>query len=112
MRPNHANPDGFFESSDLAAFNDRLLATIGHSYWTPPREGGEFDRALKADFAAEATTRFAELFGNERGWVWKDPRLAILLPAMPNARRAAVVHPVRSYMHGAFAIRGASISIR
>ena len=77
---NHANPDGYWESTALAACNDRLLAAWSSTWWTPPREvTAEMVRRLDGNRSA-ATTTFDAVFGPSSGWVWKDPRLTTLLP--------------------------------
>jgi hypothetical protein len=36
------------------------------------------------DFLPEASSKFKSLFGQEPGWLWKDPRLAVLIPFWEN----------------------------
>jgi hypothetical protein len=77
---NYANPGGYWESSSLTRFNDNLLAQWGASWWRPPYSvtGDMLDSV--ADLKEGATLAFLETFGDDDGWVWKDPRLTILLP--------------------------------
>lgn len=72
------NPDGYLESRSLITFNDRLLAASGQTWWKPRR----VDRGYVAGYhcARSATHTFRKVFGNGPGWVWKDPRLTMLLP--------------------------------
>lgn len=80
MPGNEGNPDGYFESDSLADFNDRLLLRWGHSWRRPPAVIGPALLEQAADLRDPAASAFAGVFGDEPGWVWKDPRLAILLP--------------------------------
>ena len=80
MKANAANPGGYWESQALAVFNDRLLARWGNSWWRPPSSLTAPMLSGLADATDSAAERFAESFGAGSGWVWKDPRLAILLP--------------------------------
>jgi hypothetical protein len=77
---NYANPGGYWESSSLTRFNDDLLARWGGSWWHAPSSvtGAMLDSV--ADLKEGATLAFLETFGEDDGWVWKDPRLTILLP--------------------------------
>ena len=80
MPGNEGNPDGYWESDSLADFNDRLLLRWGHSWRRPPAAITPALLEQVADAREPAAAAFAAVFGAEPGWVWKDPRLAILLP--------------------------------
>lgn len=92
MPGNYANPTGYWESTSLAAFNDELLARWGSTWWTPPPvvisarieelSGGELWRAQHL---------FRMAFGCDPGWIWKDPRLTVLLPFW---ERAIGINPI------------------
>ena len=74
------NPDGYWESRSLMRFNDALLARWGATWWTPPAVVdpvmlGVFDHEIEP-----ARVAFGTAFPDETGWVWKDPRLTVLLP--------------------------------
>ena len=75
------NPKGYSESSAVADFNDRLLASGGSSWrdWQP------FDphwiRSPFAEpFAAEFPSLIANEFGDARLFVVEDPRICRILP--------------------------------
>ncbi|WP_071289675.1 hypothetical protein [Mycolicibacterium llatzerense] len=72
------NPDGYLESSSLIHFNDRLLAASGQT-WLKPRRT---DRNSVTEYRCirRAVKAFKTSFGSGPGWVWKDPRLPMLLP--------------------------------
>ncbi len=72
------NPDGYLESRSLITFNDRLLAASGQTWWKPCRVDRDYLTGYHC--TRRATRTFRRVFGDERGWVWKDPRLAMLLP--------------------------------
>jgi hypothetical protein len=80
MAANAANPTGYWESNSLAILNDDLLGRLGATWWTPPQELTESDLAVLAPMEATAARAFAAVFGHGPGWVWKDPRLTVLLP--------------------------------
>jgi len=75
-----ANPQGYWESLSLAKFNDRLLNRWSSSWWQPPLSVTETMVADLEDLRDEAERKFVASFGHEPGWVWKDPRLTVLLP--------------------------------
>jgi hypothetical protein len=77
---NDANPGGYWESSSLAIFNDDLLARWGGSWWHAPSSVASAMLESVADLREGAMLAFLETFGEDDGWVWKDPRLTILLP--------------------------------
>ncbi len=74
------NPSGYWESGSLTAFNDRLLSRLGGNWWQPPPA---LDARALADLDDEvdaAARIFRDSFGEVGGWVWKDPRLTVVLP--------------------------------
>lgn len=82
MSGNEWNPDGYWESASLVDFNDRLLATTGQNWWTPcPAERNTSENlASIVSCTNRARQIFRHAFGGEGGWLWKDPRLTVLLP--------------------------------
>jgi hypothetical protein len=72
------NPDGYLESSSLIHFNDRLLAASGQT-WLKPRRTHR-NSITEYRCIRRASKAFKSSFGSEPGWVWKDPRLPMLLP--------------------------------
>jgi len=82
MSGNEWNPDGHWESTSLVNFNDRLLATAGQNWWTPcPAERNTSDSlASIVSCTSRAVQIFRHAFGERGGWLWKDPRLTVLLP--------------------------------
>ena len=75
-----SNPKGHWESGSLAAFNDRLLATLGGAWSAPPQmppqwEAYDYIGAL----GGEAIRAFDAVYGS-KAWVWKDPRLCLTIP--------------------------------
>lgn len=86
LPPAEDNPRGFWESRSLTAFNDRLLGqiTLGGSWLAPPRawSDGEWPEDELGDLEAlmsEARAAFAAVYDGP-SWVWKDPRLCLLMP--------------------------------
>lgn len=82
MSGNEWNPDGHWESTSLVDFNDRLLATTGQNWWTP--SAAERNKSENLASLVSCTNRarqiFRHAFEEDRGWLWKDPRLTVLLP--------------------------------
>ena len=74
------NPHGYFESHSLTALNDRLLTRLGGNWWQPPPGLDSQSLAVLDDEVAAAARVFRDSFGETDGWVWKEPRLTVLLP--------------------------------
>ncbi len=74
------NPTGYWESNSLTGLNDRLLARLGGTWWQPPPGLDEYSLAGLDDEVERAAEAFHDSFGETGGWVWKDPRLTVLLP--------------------------------
>lgn len=80
MAPQPDNPSGFWERSDIADLNDRVLASADASWWN--LAGFDCSRlpeqAVEA-FEVDAANILADL-ESHRPWVAKDPRFCLLLP--------------------------------
>lgn len=72
------NVDGYLESRSLIGFNDQLLAASGQTWWKPNRVGAE--TVTEFHCVRRGSRAFNAAFGSGRGWVWKDPRLPMVLP--------------------------------
>jgi hypothetical protein len=94
--PSRDNPTGFWESSSLVAFNERLLRAVGSELSCPTAlaPGWEQDPLLD-DLYAEAAHVFRRAFPDPP-WVWKDPRNCLTLPFW---LRALSVQPVIVLIH-------------
>lgn len=83
IEPNDGNPRGYWEARPLVELNDDLLAAV-HSLWkVPPTEEGQKHLARLAkrgSFRHRAHQLLATMNTNQTVWLWKDPRLSILLP--------------------------------
>lgn len=73
------NPKGFWESSAVADFNDRLLAHEG-SNWHDWRAVRGHSIMADADLHAEAAALIGEEFADAPAIVVKDPRICRLFP--------------------------------
>lgn len=77
------NPRGYWEYEPLKAFNNELLASVGANRNVPPQTS---DRLREQASNPEYRGRAVEMIGRmarqseDRPWVWKDPRLPVLLP--------------------------------
>ena len=75
-----ANRRGHWEVAALSEFNERLLRELGGRWAGPPVIT---EQQLESLAAGEWGRRARELFDRLLGgteWVWKDPRLCLLLP--------------------------------
>jgi len=77
MGASESNPTGHWEVERLTSFNDRLLDELGGRWSAPP----PVDAVPLADgpWGEEAAALHAEAFAGT-AWVWKDPRVCLLLP--------------------------------
>jgi hypothetical protein len=87
LPPDVGNPTGYWESSSLVAFNDRLLEALGSDMTCPPafRPGWERDARLDV-FYPEAAKLFARVFPAPP-WVFKDPRNCLTIAFWVRALR-------------------------
>lgn len=99
MPPAEDNPKGFWESSAVAEFNDRLLGLHG-SNWHDWRPLGDPAVHMTPDLFADAGRLLAAEFAQAQTIVLKDPRMCRLAPfwnaALAQAGyRVVVISPVR-----------------
>lgn len=73
------NPRGYFESTLLRSFNDKILDLAGYTWDRPPL--GQFDWN-QGRFLLEGVRVKNEFLGyaGKRNWVDKDPRLSLTFP--------------------------------
>lgn len=80
MGASESNPTGHWEVERLTSFNDRLLDQLGGRWDAPPPTAPEVLALLAdGDVGDEAAALHAEVFADGH-WVWKDPRVCLLLP--------------------------------
>jgi hypothetical protein len=72
------NARGYWESRALSAFNERLLEHVGGCWYAPPDLRGAV--AALEPHRDEGQTLWRQEFSGQDSWVWKDPRLCLLLP--------------------------------
>ncbi len=91
------NPAGHWESRSLSRLDDRLLDEMGRAWWYPPPSGAAYTDVTSRLFTApeSAVDLFRRTYASTP-WVWKDPRLCLLLPfwreAFGEVVAAVVVH--------------------
>jgi hypothetical protein len=91
------NPGGHWESRSLSRFNDELLAEVGRSWWYPPPAEPRYYETMSRLLTTPqlAAVQFHRTY-TSAPWVWKDPRLALLLPfwrqALGEVAAVVVVH--------------------
>ncbi len=81
MGPSESNPTGHWEVERLTSFNDRVLDELGGRWSAPPPlvDGKALTALAGGAWGDEAAGLHAEAFAGP-SWVWKDPRLCLLLP--------------------------------
>lgn len=74
LPPDVGNPTGYWESSSLVAFNDKLLEAVDSDMSCPVAFGPGWERDPRLDpFYPEAVKLFDRVF-SAPPWVFKDPR--------------------------------------
>jgi hypothetical protein len=80
LPPDEGNPTGYWESSSLVEFNDKLLEVLGSDMSCPIAFGPGWERDPRLDaFYPEAAKLFARVFPAPP-WVFKDPRNCLTFP--------------------------------
>ena len=75
------NPKGHYESQTMMHLDNRLLADMGCTWWSPPPTGAAyFEAAGRLHMSAREARRVFRRAYPRRRWVWKDPRACLLLP--------------------------------
>jgi hypothetical protein len=81
LRPNPANPTGFWEHEGIIALNDEILARLGGSWHSPPDLAmGWATSAELDDLRARGSDLLRTQFGSQARWGWKDPRTCLTVP--------------------------------
>jgi hypothetical protein len=83
IETNDGNPRGYWEHRALVELNDDLLAAVHSSWKVPPTAEGLKHLARlgkRSSFRQRAEKLLATMNAHEKVWLWKDPRLCILLP--------------------------------
>jgi glycosyltransferase involved in cell wall biosynthesis len=82
MPPNEDNRPGYWESRQIARFNNRLLESAGHRWDSDAPLSVEWlcDEVARASHYEEARALLAGEFGDAPLFVFKDPRLCRLFP--------------------------------
>jgi hypothetical protein len=98
--PRRWNPEGNWEHQRLIERNELILNLHGGTWFAPPRLSDSWMRRRKAEAMLPCLrSEFAATYPDE-GWVWKDPRACLTLPAWLRAWESAPVavmafrHPV------------------
>jgi hypothetical protein len=74
------NERGHWESSILSICNDLVLSEFHGTFSRPPVLRKGWERSRNADLLIpRLRTAFLDIYRTDR-WVWKDPRLALILP--------------------------------
>jgi glycosyltransferase involved in cell wall biosynthesis len=94
MPPNDDNPRGYWESRQIARFNNRLLESAG-TRWNDDAgiPADWFEAAARRDDRAEAMAILKEEYGSAAHLVLKDPRICRLLPFWREVFAAAGIVP-------------------
>ena len=74
------NPTGYWESESLSVFNDLVLCSYGGSWSAIPDLPAGWAAGPESRWMRFAAARaFERVFGPEPDWLWKDPRVSVLL---------------------------------
>jgi len=107
MPPDAVNPQGYWEHLPLVHLDDELLAATGSSWFCPPASDAA-TRALasRPELRTRALALLAAMDAQAPVWVWKDPRLSVLLPFWREVWGDVLfVVPVRSPLESARSIQ-------
>jgi uncharacterized protein (TIGR03435 family) len=79
--PSKSNENGYWEHQPLVEFNEKLLGLLQSSWKVPPATDDDV-RGLSLDpsLRSTATGLIARMGNHGVDWMWKDPRLSVLLP--------------------------------
>lgn len=83
IETNDGNPRGYWEHRSLVKLNDDLLSAVHSSWKVPPGFNGLEQLARlgkRSSFRQRAQKLLATMHAHQAVWLWKDPRLCILLP--------------------------------
>ncbi len=79
--PSHdGNERGHWECLPLVGMNEQLLRDLESRWWCPPDDLAEVAALATDDERATRATRTFQASHPTTEWVWKDPRLSVLLP--------------------------------
>ncbi|MHB1503225.1 MAG: sulfotransferase family protein [Acidimicrobiales bacterium] len=97
MSPDRANPRGYFESKTMQQVNDKLLASLGGTWASPPPLPEGWHRAPGIQQIHPSLRQIvSNLRPTDGPTAWKDPRLCLTLPvwrdALPYAGAAIFVY--------------------
>jgi hypothetical protein len=96
--PKRWNPEGNWEHQRLIGCNERILNLRGGTWFAPPRlPSGWMQRRKTHTMLSCLRSEFAAIYPEE-GWVWKDPRACLTLPAWLQAWESAPV-AVMAFRH-------------
>jgi hypothetical protein len=77
--PSASNPD-HWESNTLMHQNDEVLSLLGGSWDAPPELRTGWERSPELGQLSDPLERFDAAFAEPGPFVWKDPRVSLLLP--------------------------------
>lgn len=81
MPPDPVNPQGYWEHLPLVRFDDELLSAVDSTWFCPPASDGAVHAlASRPDLRERAGSILEAMDAKAPVWVWKDPRLSVLLP--------------------------------
>jgi|TARA_Y100000034_G_scaffold116007_1_gene153776 hypothetical protein len=80
--PSESNPQGHWEPQRLVNLHDRMLGELGGAWDRPPKRMSRGDDWVGdlARYRSQARMLFDEDYAGQDKWMFKDPRLALLLP--------------------------------
>jgi hypothetical protein len=98
MAANEFNARGYFESNDIVALHDQILAVLGLSWSTPKflvrLETDWWRQPALASLRNQLATNLERRLAGEAPFVFKDPRTARLLPLWKDIFSELAIEPV------------------
>jgi hypothetical protein len=79
-RVNPNNPEGFWEVPALSRCNEQVLRALDGHWSSPPPLPPGWPDDVRLDRVRQRADRLAHRYLDQRGIVWKDPRLCLVLP--------------------------------
>ena len=74
------NIQGYWEYEDLVHFNNELLVSLEANWFIPPHNETHIAQLLQHEGYRRKAEHLVETMEEHPIWLWKDPRLSLLLP--------------------------------
>lgn len=78
IAPNKYNQSGYWEDATIMGIQNKMLASIGRSWWNPPQDERELDRVM-VNYIYQMESLIDKRNEQKVSWGWKDPRTHFLI---------------------------------